>query len=175
MLHPVRNIVCNRRALGRIGLAMAGLFASGCATMVSGTTQRVTIASVPEGASFTVHRATPRNPDEGVIAADAVVLPEDGSVASALTPAEVVLRRDHDYVVRFQKAGYAESALPLCRTRNGNPWVFGNLVFPLGLVVDVNSAAQHELDSGVNATLEPGVDGKPPNKSELICRRRSVR
>ncbi len=146
-----------------------GVFASGCATIVSGTTQRVPITSVPDGASFTVYRANSQVVEKGMID-ETVVTPETASTASAVTPGEAVLRREHDYVVRFQKAGYTDTTVPLCRTRNGNPWVFGNLIFIPGIIVDMmNEPVQHQLESPVSATLTPATGGEAPNPN-LICR-----
>ena len=85
-------------------LLVACLASSGCATVINGSTQRVTVASDPPGAQLYVNDAP-----------------------AGVTPAFVdVPRRDPDLELRLEKDGYEPAVLPLERSRSG--WIAGNVL-----------------------------------------------
>ena len=94
-----------------LGLFMVG----GCATIVTGTTQPITITSEPTGATVTV----------------------GGN--RLITPATVELSRKHDATIVVEKEGYEAQQIVLKRKLQG--WTFGNILLggPVGLVVDAVS------------------------------------
>jgi len=95
---------------------------SGCATIVSGTTERIRFESSPPGAQVRV----------------------DGR--SYTTPAAAELSRKNNYDVQFEKNDY----LPATRqvTRDTNGWVWGNILIGglIGLVVDYSTGAANDLE-----------------------------
>lgn len=117
-------------------------FSTGCATLVSGTTQEVHLESDPPGAvadlfigdyggRFTKRQLLRR----GELYAEDVQL-----------PTEMELSRKHDYWVVLESGDDSMEA-PLCRTTMGNPWVGGNLFFlMIPMLVDVNTGAQHTFE-----------------------------
>lgn len=97
----------------RRAAALAVLFAvvsgAGCATIVHGPRQSVTITSDPSGATVTVL-------SNGAVKA-----------TPGVTPVKVKLpRRDANLTVRLEKAGCQPAELPLKRSVSG--WVAGNLI-----------------------------------------------
>jgi hypothetical protein len=98
---------------------------SGCATIISGTTQRIGFESTPPGAQLHI----------------------DGG--SYTTPAQVKLSRAKNYEVDFEKDEY----LPATRqvTRGTNGWVFGNILIGgiIGLLVDYSTGAANKLEPDV--------------------------
>lgn len=100
------------------GLAMTTIVAtlgagSGCATIVNGRTQKVTVQTEPTGATASV-----------------------AGVGSFTTPAVISLDRDADHVITFTKAGFPERSVTLKRRLSG--WAFGNIIFGgiIGIVID---------------------------------------
>lgn len=97
--------------------------ASGCASMISGTTQPVTFKSMPDGAKVSING----NP-------------------AGTTPTELVLKRKPGEVVEFYKEGYAPEVFTLDTRMNG--WIFGNAIFCLACVLstttDYASGAAYE-------------------------------
>lgn len=88
-----------RHALMTLGL---GLWLSGCSTIVHGPLQEVRIDSNPPGATATISAVdSQRGPG---------YFDEKQSVT---TPAVVKLRRDNNYRIEFEKAGYAGSRAEL--------------------------------------------------------------
>jgi uncharacterized protein YceK len=108
-------------------VAIFCLLLSGCATVISGTTQKLDVSSTPAGATLTVRPGEKRY----------------------VTPVQLVLsRRDGPYYLKFEREGYEPYRLLVTRTTN--PWMWGNLLFsPLGMIigniVDVHSRAAFKL------------------------------
>jgi hypothetical protein len=104
---------------GIIGtLAIAG---SGCATLVHGPRQTVTVTSDPSGAAVTVLSGTTVKGTPGV------------------TPIQLQLaRRDPNITIRLEKPGCAPAELQL--KRRVSAWMFGNLIA-------ANPFAQQGMDS----------------------------
>ena len=107
---------------------------SGCATIVSGTNQKVSVTSQPSGAK--------------VIA--------DGKM-TATTPTDFTLERKSDHTLEFSKDGYKTAAVMLKRTMNGMG--FGNALVGgvIGIGVDMVSGADNKLiPERVDLRLEEG-------------------
>jgi hypothetical protein len=147
-MHGLQDL---RGASARLLPSLAFLFSAGCATIVSGGSQKVRLTSNPSGAMVTV----------------------DGSTQRATTPGEIVLPRNTSgYVLHFRKEGYEDSKQRLQSTMNG--WVWGNLVFGglIGLIVDFSSGAANSLTPGaVHVEMKPG-GGPPPLSRAQPDRRR---
>jgi PEGA domain len=110
--------------------AAAGL-AAGCATIMQGTSQELSVASTPTGARVLV----------------------DGTEMGK-TPYVANLKRKDKHVVRIEMDGYQPYELPLARGTSG--WVWGNLVFGgiPGLAIDAISGGLYKLKPDqVDATL----------------------
>lgn len=125
--------------LFRIPAAMlAALSLAGCASIVSGSHQDISINTSPEGAKCALYR-------EGV---------QVGYVNS--TPGVVsVSRKGSDLWVGCVKDNYDFSNAKNSSDFNG--WVIGNLGFGgiIGVVVDMSTGASHAYDHDVNMTLAP--------------------
>jgi hypothetical protein len=94
---------------------------SGCATLVHGPRQTVTVTSDPSGAAVTVLSGSTVKEAPGV------------------TPVKVRLpRRDANLTLRLEKAGCAPTEVKLKRSVSG--WTFGNLIA-------ANPFAQQGMDS----------------------------
>lgn len=125
---------------------MSIFFMTGCASIVSGTTDHVTINSSPTGAEFLIK-------DEAGI-----------SVHHGTTPATVTLERGSGffngqrYDVNFSAPNHASQTYPLDTSLNG--WYFGNVVFGLFgvlgfLAIDPATGAMWSLPEHVNVSLSP--------------------
>lgn len=112
---------------------MAALAASSCATIISGTTQKIAVNSTPDGATVT---STPGN-------------------FQVTTPAQLTMRRkEGPYTLRFEKTGYQPYEVRLSTGTNG--WLFGNILIGglIGIVVDTSTGAAQKLTPGqVHANL----------------------
>ncbi len=111
---------------------------SGCATIVNGKTQEISISTVPPGATVTI----------------------DGT-QTLITPAKVELRRNKDYVLTFTKDGYQTQVIPITGVLSG--WLIGNLVFGglIGGGVDAATGAGFTLTpEAVAIVLQPLQPGQ---------------
>lgn len=111
------------------------LLVAGCATIVTGTSDTITFNSEPEGATVTVA----------------------GRVIGK-TPVSVVIDKDTNQAVTFEKEGYKTFTTQLSTTTN--PWFFGNIVIGglLGSTTDGVSGAIIEYSPDQYfATLTPEV------------------
>lgn len=114
---------------GGLGLATAG-----CATIVQGKHQEVSISSSPTGAQVVV---------------------DSSSVGD--TPVVVKLTRKNKHTIRIALEGY--QPYDLITTRGTSGWVWGNIVFGglIGLIVDASTGAFYEVKPEmVQATLSRG-------------------
>ncbi len=112
----------------------AAFFLSGCATIVSGSTQKVAVTSQPSGAKVTA----------------------DGKM-TATTPTDFTLERKSDHTLEFSKDGYKTATVLLKRTMNGMG--FGNVLLGgiIGIGVDAVSGADNKLvPERVDVVLESG-------------------
>lgn len=117
----------------------AASFASGCATIVSGSSQDVSFNSTPPGASISV----------------------DG-VQSGVTPSVLKLDTGTTHAVVLSIDGYNPYSINLKREVNG--WVWGNLLVGglIGLVIDASTGAMYrlspeEINAGLSSTQEVGM------------------
>jgi hypothetical protein len=115
---------------------------SACATIVSGTSQRVVIDTVPEGAQCGVSQ-------NGM---------PIGQVSS--TPGSVQVQKSSGMVqINCTKAGY-QSAQNL-QSSGVNGWVFGNILIGglVGVIVDFASGAAYEYQPDMMLSLQGQVGG----------------
>ena len=95
---------------------------TGCATIVHGNRQTVTINSEPAGASVKI----------------------DG--LKGKTPFSASLARNNDYVVSIKKEGYKEEQVQITKSFSGLS-IIGNLFFLLiGVVIDFASGSAYNLN-----------------------------
>lgn len=116
----------------------------GCATIITGRTQSVTINSLPSGATATV----------------------DGQ--KVITPGKVMLRRDDNYIVKVEKDGHAAGQANI--NSGLNPWLLGNVLIGgiIGLAIDFASGSAWKLSPDqVNAELTP-LSASPPGPTSLL-------
>lgn len=126
-----------------ITAAVLALGLSGCASIIAGSTQPVTIKSVPDGAAVTVtNRAGEK-------------------VHSGSTPITVTLNRgagyfkSETYTIVMTKDGFDRKEVTITGTVNG--WYIGNILFGglIGmLAVDPATGAMYSFPENVSATLE---------------------
>lgn len=129
---------------------LAGLIAlpcalSGCATIVEGTTQVVTVNTNPAGATCTLNRAP-----EGVIA----------RVRS--TPASVRIEKTkYDLTIKCYKAGYQEATF--LDHSGAAIATFGNAIIGGlgGWAIDSATGSDNKYDNPVNVTLVPVLVRSP--------------
>src|SRR5271170_290576 len=108
--------------------------ATGCATIINGTTQPIAITSTPSGAKVII----------------------DGGDSTYTTPASVDLARGQDHILSFSKPGYQEQTFTIRHSMSGV--VAGNILAGglIGWGVDAADGAQDKLTpETVQITLDP--------------------
>ncbi|MBI5769360.1 MAG: PEGA domain-containing protein [Verrucomicrobia bacterium] len=124
-------------------LVGASMLASGCASIVKGTTQEIPIASEPAGARVSV----------------------DGNPAGT-TPTKAVLSRKQNHMVTLEKEGYETENVAVTKSIGGA--VAGNIIAGglVGWGVDAMTGAQYNLHpETVNIRLRPVVAAAGGSKS----------
>ncbi|MGH7273740.1 MAG: PEGA domain-containing protein, partial [Nitrospiria bacterium] len=120
------------------------LFSSGCATIMHGKTQSLTIESNPTKAVATIEGQT------------------------AETPGIFILKRERSYSVKLEKDGYEPATATVEKSMSW--WLAGNIVFGglIGLLVDFTTGAAYTLEpERVLVQLLPGkVAEKQPSRAE---------
>ena len=119
-----------RWSVATMVVLVAGIVA-GCATIMHGSSQEMSVASTPTGATVIV----------------------DG-VNAGKTPFVANLKRKDKHVIRIELDGYEPFEMPIARETSG--WVWGNLVFGglPGLAVDAITGGLYKLKpEEVNAPL----------------------
>jgi hypothetical protein len=116
-----------------LAVAATAVALSACASIKSGTTQNVKVASNPAGA--TVYVAVKK---DGVVS---------NKVAVGVTPLTVTLSRKHGALF-VEKEGYVATEVAL--TTKMNPWMWGNILLtsPLSTSIDTSTGASREYDPG---------------------------
>lgn len=117
-------------------LCLIQFFNAGCASIVHGTRQDVTIDTDPPGATITGRR-----------------LP-----SQTITPANLTLKRKYDYEFQIEKPGYKTETVFVEKNITG--WFWGNLLFGgiIGIIVDLNNGAGYKLEpEDVFVKLRPEV------------------
>jgi len=132
------------KARSILACAVAALLTTGCATIVSKSTQTMTLTSVPDGATVRITNKS------GV------------AVNSSSTPSTVTLKKGRGYfkpetyTLSFSKEGYKPVDITVRGSVNG--WYFGNVIFGglIGLLaVDPATGAMFTLQpKEVAATLD---------------------
>lgn len=129
MAHPVWKSSDIEAPIGptsaaiKLGAVVATLlaFSSGCATVMSGTSEHIRFESMPSGAEVTI----------------------DGEAHT--TPARVKLSRRQNHEVTFNMPGYLSVQRQVLQSTN--PWLFGNILLGglIGIIVDTSSGASNDL------------------------------
>ncbi len=103
-------------------LLILAVFIAGCATIMHGTTQDVSISSPPTGATITI----------------------DGQTYGT-TPVVADLKRKDKHMIRIELDGYDPYEIGLGRKTSG--WVWGNIVFGgiIGLAVDAMTGGLYNI------------------------------
>jgi hypothetical protein len=131
----------NIRSAGLLICLIIGIFASGCATIVSGTSQDVSFQSQPDGATVTL---------------------DDRALGK--TPVTVTIKRESGQRIKFDKPGFKQKDMQL--ETDLNPWFFGNVIFGglVGSSTDGLSGAIREYKPNhYFVTLEPENNNPLPN------------
>lgn len=128
----------------RLCLIAVAVLATGCASIMHGTSQDVGISSSPTNAKVTVDK-----------------------IAQGQTPVVAKLSRKDNHIVRLEMDGYAPAEMTLTRGVSG--WVWGNVVFGglVGLAVDAVSGGLYKLTpeqlqgtlAKQSASIAPTKDG----------------
>ena len=113
-------------------------FISGCASIMSGTTQRVSIDSDPQGATVMIGKK--KTKDKKTIMVEAY--------NAGVTPLIVELKRRGSTMVQISKDGYKTQDVQLKRTMN--PWVWGDIALTslLSTSIDTSTGACNEYKPG---------------------------
>lgn len=114
------------------------MIASGCATIIHGKLQNVSIATVP---------------------ADAIVKASDGETCT--TPGVLKLDRAlSSYTLHIEKEGYKPIDITL--RKDVDPWFFGNILIGglIGIIVDLSTGAAYKFspDDIVKVLSRKGID-----------------
>ena len=121
-------------------LVFASMGLMGCATLIHGTSQEVTVESTPTEAQVEV----------------------DGRPVGE-TPTTTVLKRDREYTVSIYREGHEPHRTTLRPRRNIWATVnILNLVVP-GLLIDASTGALYSLEPG---TIAPELQPVTPNAAE---------
>lgn len=104
---------------------------TGCATIVDGSDQNVTIDSNPQGAKVYIGKM-----EDGKIV---------GKASAGVTPTTVNISRRNGAVI-IEKDGYKSETINLKRKMNG--WVLGDILLtsPLSTSIDTSTGAANEYD-----------------------------
>ena len=134
-----------------LGLAVA---ASGCASIVEGTDQSVTVQTAPSGASCELKR------DGEVIG---VVNPTPGTVT--------VDKSKDDIAVICKKDGYQDASGAFSSDFQG--MTFGNILFGglIGVAVDASSGAMHEYPASVSVAMAPNSFANTQERDKFFDQR----
>jgi hypothetical protein len=133
-------------------MAATAATTQGCATIIKGSTQSIPVSSDPPGADVLL----------------------DGKEVGQ-TPMALALKRENNYLITFQKAGFEQQSVPVVKNIGGAVW--GN-VLAGGLVgwgVDAASGAQYNLlPAAVSVKLDPvntAVNGMATDDSSAFVSR----
>jgi hypothetical protein len=124
------------------------LLTTSCATIVTGTTQDITINSAPQPAEVHIY------PGSGG--------PGGPEVGSGRTPMGIALARDKEYTVNVSSPGYQDVRVKI--NKSFNPWVIGNICcfIIIGGAIDLITGAFWKLEpNSIVVTLVPGANGAP--------------
>jgi len=138
-------------------LIAASVTMTGCASIISGSTQTLTFKSVPEQASISITNKAGEKVHTGV------------------TPTTVTLKRGNGffqpaaYDVTFKKEGFQTKTVQVTGTVNG--WYVANIIFGglIGLlIVDPATGAMYTLNpSDINAVLDENQTASQKGQQSL--------
>jgi uncharacterized protein YceK len=130
---------------------LAAVSLSGCATIMEGTTQSVTVATTPPGAHCTIDR-------------------EGGRIGEiATTPGSLQLNKSgKDLSITCVKAGYQTATIAQSPDFSGT--TFGNIIIGggIGAIADAASGANYKYPTQVNVALAPDGLPAPPLASSTL-------
>jgi hypothetical protein len=115
------RLLSGRSVRASVTLSLAALLA-GCATIMQGSTQQVSLGSTPTAARVTIN-----------------------GMERGTTPMVADLKRKDTHQIRIQADGYQPYELTLSRSVSG--WVVGNILFGgiVGLAVDAITGGMYKL------------------------------
>lgn len=118
-------------------LIVVALCISGCASIMSGTTQKVAIDSDPKGAKITIGEEKTQDGKKIMI----------NSYYAGITPLTVAISRK-DAMIELSKEGYKTQEVEL--QRGYNAWVWGDVLLTslLSTSIDTSTGAWHEYKPG---------------------------
>ncbi|NIA21416.1 MAG: PEGA domain-containing protein [Anaerolineaceae bacterium] len=140
-----------RLVLYAICLVILLCAAPGCATIMHGRTQTISITSDPPGATARVGPST------------------------IVTPGQVTLDTNKSYTVTFEMPGYAMSSAVISKKASG--WLWGNILIGgiPGLIIDLASGSANRLrPEVVHARLQPLSSSALPDTQHHTCAPRSL-
>ena len=105
------------------------IFASGCATMIRGTSEKLMITSEPDGAQVKL---------------------SDGR--SCKTPCQMECKRNQTLILKFSKEGHQEESLTVCPTLAGAGVILGGLIdYGTGAVYSLQPNPAHVILNPIHA------------------------
>jgi hypothetical protein len=130
------------------GMVALSVMLGGCASVTRGTTENISISSTPSGV-------------EAVVSGMEVP-------TTCTTPCSVVIKRNADISITFQKEGYDPQIVPLSRDipTSGAAGFAGNLLLGgvIGMGVDAaTGAATDHKPNPVIVTMQPSVPQAAPH------------
>ncbi|TFV76328.1 PEGA domain-containing protein [Bradyrhizobium frederickii] len=128
-----------------LGIVALGVMLGGCASVTRGTTENISISSTPSGV-------------EAVVSGMEVP-------TTCTTPCSVVVKRNADLSITFQKEGYEPQIVPLSRDipTSGAAGFAGNLLLGgvVGMGVDAaTGAATDHKPNPVIVTMQPSTPAR---------------
>lgn len=113
------------------------IYLSGCATIMNGAHQRMSVSSNPSGADVIV----------------------DGT-KQGMTPTFVELSRNDEHIVTLKKEGHGQQDVALSGNVSG--WVWGNIIFGIfglvGWAIDGATGAMYTIEpNNISATIQPSL------------------
>ena|SRR5438067_136431 len=125
-------------------VAATGIALSGCATIISGTSENISVNTPPTtGASCTLSNG-------------------EGTWNVVSPGVARVERAGHDMGVHCSKPGFQDGTANL--VSGFEPWALGNIIFGgvIGIVVDIADGAVHKYPRSVDVPMQPVGPPPPP-------------
>ena len=111
-------------AFGLLAVLLIATVASGCASIINGTRQIITLSSTPEGAEIF-----------------------ENGYSIGTTPTQLRFKRGEDHLLTFRLEGYEDVRVTL--EKELDPIVFLNLTSILGYAIDFSNGAAYKLDPSI--------------------------
>lgn len=129
--------------MGKALVLLTAALLSGCASIIAGTSQTITLNSNPPGAQCSLLR-------EGLV------------IGSVTTPGGVLVKKTkHDIHIKCKKDGYQDATAVLTSGTEGSTW--GNIILGggIGWAVDSAAGADNKYAEQTTVTLVPETPGAP--------------